>query len=93
LRHVFRTVADATRAPVAIDLIMGHSDPSMGAHYRERIDDSRLQAVAEHVRQWLFGKGSDGGTTDETDNDAADPIEPQRQVERDARPSLRLFAG
>ena len=55
LRHTFRTVADAARDPVAIDLIMGHSDPSMGAHYRERIDDSRLRAVAEHVRQWLFG--------------------------------------
>jgi integrase len=55
LRHVFRTVADAARDPVAIDLIMGHSDPSMGGHYRERIDDGRLQAVADHVRRWLFG--------------------------------------
>lgn len=62
LRHVFRTVADAARDPVAIDLIMGHSDSSMGAHYRERIDDSRLRAVAETVRQWLFGEPPDGGT-------------------------------
>ena len=54
LRHVFRTVADAARDPVAIDLIMGHSDPSMGGHYRERIDDERLRAVVDHVRQWLF---------------------------------------
>ena len=50
LRHVCRTVADAARDPVAIDLIMGHTDPSMGGHYRERVEDSRLQAVAEHVR-------------------------------------------
>src|SRR5262249_41150176 len=50
LRHVFRTVADAARDPVAIDLIMGHSDPSMGAHYREPIEDSRLRGVADHVR-------------------------------------------
>jgi integrase len=57
LRHVFRTVADAARDPVAIDLIMGHSDPSMGGHYRERIDDGRLKAVAEHVRRWLFPQG------------------------------------
>jgi integrase len=55
LRHVFRTIADSARDPVAIDLIMGHSDPSMGAHYREKIDDSRLVAVSNHVRQWLFG--------------------------------------
>ncbi len=54
LRHVFRTVADAARDPVAIDLIMGHSDPSMGANYRERIEDSRLVAVTDHVRVWLF---------------------------------------
>ena len=52
LRHVFRTVADATRDPVAIDLIMGHTDPSMAAHYRERIDDSRLRAITEHVRRY-----------------------------------------
>jgi integrase len=55
LRHVFRTVADAARDPVAIDLIMGHSDPSMAADYRERVEDSRLTAVAGHVRSWLFG--------------------------------------
>jgi integrase len=57
LRHVFRTVADAARDSVAIDLIMGHSDPSMGGKYRERIEDGRLLAVAEHVRKWLFGGG------------------------------------
>jgi integrase len=54
LRHVFRTVADAARDTPAIDLIMGHNDPSMGAVYRERIDDARLKAVTDHVRAWLF---------------------------------------
>jgi integrase len=54
MRHVFRTVADAARDPVAIDLIMGHTDPSMAGHYREHIEDSRLLAVVEHVRAWLF---------------------------------------
>jgi integrase len=57
LRHVFRTVADAIRDPVAIDTIMGHADPSMGAHYRERIDDARLKAVTECVRKWLWPGG------------------------------------
>lgn len=54
LRHTFRTVADATRDFPAIDLVMGHSDTGMGARYRQSIDDERLQAVADHVRSWLF---------------------------------------
>ncbi len=54
LRHVFRTVAYAARDPVAIDLIMGHSDPSMGGKYRERVEDGRLKAITDHVHNWLF---------------------------------------
>ena len=50
LRHCFRTAADAARDPVAIDLIMGHADPSMGAVYRERVDNDRLKAVTDVVR-------------------------------------------
>jgi hypothetical protein len=36
---------------------MGHTDDSMAGIYRERIDDSRLVAVADHVHAWLFGDG------------------------------------
>jgi hypothetical protein len=36
---------------------MGHADRSMSAHYRERIDDSRLARVTDHIRGWLFGNG------------------------------------
>jgi hypothetical protein len=99
LRHVFRTVADAARDPVAIDLIMGHSDPSMGGHYRERVEDGRLRAVAEHVRKWLFGETADGGTSGERDSTTPETREPSRpsdppgRGEGDARPMLRLFAG
>ena len=55
LRRTFRTVADEVPDRVAIDLIMGHVDDSMGAAYRERIGDERLVAVTNHVRRWLFG--------------------------------------
>ena len=54
LRHSFRTTADETLDSSAIDLIMGHVDPSMGGQYRERISPDRLRRVAEHVRKWLF---------------------------------------
>jgi integrase len=99
LRHVFRTIADAARDPVAIDLIMGHTDSTMASHYRERVDDSRLQAVAEHVRQWLFGEPPDGKDTEPESNEpttlhaedmAADEAEADEVHER---PMLRLFAG
>jgi integrase len=94
LRHVFRTVADAARDPVAVDLIMGHADPSMGARYRERIEDGRLQAVVEHVRRWLFDEGPGDGATEpeETAPKAAPAPRPKRDAGKD-RPKLRLFAG
>ena len=53
LHHTFRTVADGCRDQVAINHIMGHSDDSMGAAYREWIEPERLQAVVDHVYQWV----------------------------------------
>jgi integrase len=56
LRRTFRTVADETLDPAAIDLIMGHAADAndMADHYRQRIDDKRLKAVSNHVRKWVF---------------------------------------
>ena len=54
LRHIFRTIADGARDPVAIDIIMGHADNTMADRYRERVENSRLQAVVKVVRDWLW---------------------------------------
>lgn len=56
LRRTFETVAGATKDQVAVDYIMGHIDDSMAAVYRQEIGDDRLEAVAKHVRKWLYGK-------------------------------------
>jgi integrase len=58
LRHTFETVAGESKDQVAVDFIMGHAPAAsdMAALYRERISNDRLQAVANHVRAWLFAK-------------------------------------
>jgi integrase len=55
LRHTFRTIADSQRDFPAIRIIMGHADGSIDDAYREHVDDARLKAVTDHVRNWLFG--------------------------------------
>jgi integrase len=57
LRHTLETIGGAVKDQTAVDHIMGHVDPSMGAVYREEIGDDRLRAVVDHVRAWLFGDG------------------------------------
>lgn len=56
LRHVFATVASGCRDQVAVNYIMGHADSHISATYREMIEDERLAAVTQHVRQWLKPK-------------------------------------
>jgi integrase len=60
LRHTFETIAGGSRDQVAVDHVMGRAPAQndMSAVYREGIDDSRLVAVVNHVRQWLFGSES-----------------------------------
>jgi integrase len=56
LRRTFETIGGDTADQVAVDYIMGHApaNDDMAAVYRQRINDERLQAVATHVRSWLF---------------------------------------
>ncbi len=54
LRHTFETIAGESKDQVAVDHVMGHSREDMASLYRERISDERLEAVAQHVRTWLF---------------------------------------
>ena len=56
LRHVFETISGEACDQVATDLVMGHADQSMAANYRERVDDSRIRRVCDHVRAWLFAE-------------------------------------
>ena len=55
LRHTFETVGGEAKDQVAVNAVMGHVDTSMAGVYREHISDDRLEAVADHVRQWLYG--------------------------------------
>jgi integrase len=56
LRNTLETIGGAAKDQVALNSITGRVDSSMSAVYRERIDDTRLKAVTDHVRQWLFGQ-------------------------------------
>lgn len=57
LRHVFETVSGNAKDQIATNYVMGHSDASMAAVYREGIDPERIKAVCKHVRVWwLKGK-------------------------------------
>ena len=54
LRHMTATVGSRSCDQQAVDTIMGHRQDTVQAGYREWIDDSRLEAVASHIRDWLF---------------------------------------
>jgi len=54
LRHTFQTIAEESKDMPAVRYIMGHSDPTMSAEYRETISDQRLRDVVDVVRVWLW---------------------------------------
>jgi integrase len=56
LRRTFETIGGGGRDQVAVDFIMGHApdEDDMAAVYRQNVSDERLQAVVDHVHNWLF---------------------------------------
>ena len=57
LRHTFETIGKKARDKDAVRAIMGHAEDAndMSAVYDEEpIEDSRLKAVTDYVRAWLF---------------------------------------
>jgi hypothetical protein len=74
---------------------MGHSDPTMGGHYRERIEDERLIAVSDHVRAWLFpsSPGRDKEKKQTRGSHGASPRKRSPRESKDEGPALRLYVG
>jgi integrase len=66
LRRGFQTIGERSKDTIAVSAIMGHAPKAgdMAAVYRQEIDDDRLQAVVNVVRDWLFGDGGDGSGKD-----------------------------
>jgi len=55
LRHTFQTIGEKSRDKDAVRSIMGHVRGDMGAVYNEEaVEDSRLLAVVNYVRDWLL---------------------------------------
>lgn len=54
IRHTYRTIADETRDVVAVRVTMGHGDHGIDDHYREQVEDSRLETISAHVQRWMF---------------------------------------
>jgi integrase len=61
VRHTFQPIADESGDFIAVRKIMGHTSSDIADHYRERISDTRLSQVVEHVRAWLFDQPENEG--------------------------------
>lgn len=57
LRHVTQTIGEqAVNNALAIKILMGHSDNSISAEYREKFDREPIRIACNHIRQWLFAE-------------------------------------
>jgi integrase len=93
LRHVHRTVADEAKDQPAADRIMGHESADMSTQYREKISDERLEAVADHVRAWLFASPAKDGDKVEAELQESAAVEEQHADDKgdDDSPAVLAF--
>jgi integrase len=73
LRHTFATVGSNVKDRDALKVIMGHKDRTMTDNYIHDFDEGRLQAVVDHVRQWLL-KGKPAVSSDANNSEAPTDI-------------------
>lgn len=76
IRRTFRTIAAGAGDERAADFLMGHADDDSdmgGIYIQNRPDDSRLLAVTDCVKAWLFPpKDESQEDSDEDGNEAGD---------------------
>jgi integrase len=57
LRHTFATIGAEVKDLMALKVVMGHIPGDiLGEAYIENVERQRLENIANHVRQWLYGK-------------------------------------
>ena len=93
LRRTFQTVAEGCHDLVAVQAVMGHaaSGSDMSAVYRQRVDDSRLLAAVNCVRDWLFAEEAKSTKPAKSAKaKTAKPRRPKADMAEGIRPQLRV---
>jgi integrase len=100
LRRTFQTIGEGAHDLVAVQSIMGHAPASgdMSSIYRQKVEDERLLAVTEHVRNWLYAEPAGtskqptrkGKSTAKQKPQQAKPVARTQQVSANDRPHFRI---
>ncbi len=100
LRRTFQTIGEGAHDFVEVQSIMGHAPASgdMSSIYRQRVEDERLQAVTEHVRNWLYVEpartrkhpATKRKSTAKQKPQQEEPVARTQQVSAEDRPQFRI---